>query len=119
MIIKSKFKNYEVAIEENLFFLSSLIKLENTQYVIDKNVFDLYSDYFQEIPKNRLMIIEALEEHKIIDTALDICEKMTEIPAKRNATLVSIGGGSFKISRDLLQISYTEVFIGSLFQQHF
>ncbi|RGC73777.1 3-dehydroquinate synthase [Lachnospiraceae bacterium AM23-2LB] len=93
MIIKSKFKNYEVAIEENLFFLSSLIKLENTQYVIDKNVFDLYSDYFQEIPKNRLMIIEALEEHKIIDTALDICEKMTEIPAKRNATLVSIGGG--------------------------
>lgn len=93
MIIKSRFKDYEVVIEENLNFLPSLTKLENTQYVIDKNVFNLYSSYFQQIPKNRLMIIDALEEHKTIDTALDICERMTEIPAKRNATLVSIGGG--------------------------
>lgn len=93
MIIKSRFKDYEVVIEENLNFLPSLTKLDNTQYVIDKNVFNLYSSYFQQIPKNRLMIIDALEEHKTIDTALDICERMTEIPAKRNATLVSIGGG--------------------------
>ena len=37
--------------------------------------------------------MEATEENKRLDTALAICEKITEIPAKRNATLVSIGGG--------------------------
>lgn len=93
MIIKSKFKDYKISIEDTLDFLSPLTKQENTQYVIDKNVFELYSDYFQGIPENRLIVLEALEEYKTIDTALNICEKMTEIPAKRNATLISIGGG--------------------------
>ncbi len=93
MIIHSKFKDYEVHLENDFAFLESLLSTENTELVIDQKVFDLYPALFAQFPKERLMLIEATEEHKIIDTALEICEKMTEIPAKRNARLVSIGGG--------------------------
>lgn len=93
MIIHSRFKDYDVCIEKDLDFLKSLTTKDNTQYVIDKNVYELYSEHLKNILPERLTLIEATEEHKVIDTALDICEKMTEIPAKRNATLISIGGG--------------------------
>ncbi|MCD7746088.1 MAG: hypothetical protein LUI13_12550 [Lachnospiraceae bacterium] len=93
MIIHSKFKDYEVKIEQNLDFLEVLSQEENTEFVIDQKVYDLYQEHFQAIPANRLILIEATEQNKVIQTALDICEKMTEIPAKRNAQLVSVGGG--------------------------
>ena len=93
MKIHSKFKDYEVTIHEELSFLEKLCRMENAQFVIDRQVYELYRDYLTEIPQERLMLIEALEENKVISTALDICEVMTEIPAKRNAVLVSVGGG--------------------------
>lgn len=93
MIIHSKVKNYEVIIEENLIFLRKFQGYKNTQYVIDENVYKLYRTYLEWIPQDRLVLIEATEQNKVIDTALNICEKMTEIPAKRNVQLVSIGGG--------------------------
>ena len=45
------------------------------------------------LPKEQLYILEATEENKRIETALEICEIMTNIPAKRNARLISFGGG--------------------------
>lgn len=93
MKIKSKFKDYELFFEPDTSFFIELSKTENAQFVIDQNVYSIYKELFQQIPKERLFIIEAKEQNKIIDTALEVCEKITEIPAKRNATLVSIGGG--------------------------
>ena len=93
MIIHSRFKDYTVAIEENLDFLKELSGIPNTEFVIDKKVYHLYEERLIQIPQERLILIDAIEENKIVDTALSICEKMTEIPAKRNAHLVSIGGG--------------------------
>lgn len=93
MIIKSRFKNYEVTIHENLAFLNDICNASNTEYVIDQNVYKIYNACFKNIPEDRLVIVEAIEENKIIETALHICELMTDIPAKRNANLVSIGGG--------------------------
>ena len=92
MIIHSKFKDYEVVFEDNLNFLEKQDN-ENIQYVLDEQVYELYRKYFSDFPKERVILIKAAEEYKVIDTALDICEKMTEIPAKRNAHLISIGGG--------------------------
>lgn len=93
MIIHSKFKNYEVHMQDNFDFLEKLIHMENKQFVIDKKVYELYEHYFSTVPVEQIIIIEAIEENKIIDTVLMICEKMTEIPAKRNALLISVGGG--------------------------
>lgn len=93
MIIKSKLKDYEVVFEKDKSFFEQLCKKENAEFVIDKNVYELYGDCFSEIDPERLILIEAIETNKILDTALEICERITTIPAKRNATLISIGGG--------------------------
>ncbi len=38
-------------------------------------------------------MLEANEENKVISTVLSICEKIMEMPSKRNTVLLSIGGG--------------------------
>lgn len=93
MQVKSCLKTYEVHFENNFKFIQNLIKIENAQFVIDDNVYRLYKSVFETIADDRLIIINAVEQNKVIDTALQICERLTEIPAKRNATLISVGGG--------------------------
>lgn len=93
MTIKSRLKDYDVILEKELSFLEKLSEAENAEFVVDNKVYGLYGKYMQSIPKDRLILVEATEENKVIETALEICEKITEIPAKRNATLISIGGG--------------------------
>lgn len=93
MIISSKLKDYKITFENDEHFLLELGNTENAQFVIDEKVYYLYKSLFKNIPEERLYLIEANETNKVIDTALNICEKITEISAKRNTTLISIGGG--------------------------
>ena len=93
MQVKSKLKEYVVEQETTLDFFEGLVQMENAQFVIDKNVYKIYQEFFAKIQIEHLTIIEALEENKVIETVLNICEKMTEIPAKRNAKLIAVGGG--------------------------
>lgn len=93
MKIVSKFKEYHISFEKELLFLRDILETPFSQIVADKNVYELYEEYFRQIDKERLYLVEAIEENKTINTALEICEKMTAIPAKRNAVLISIGGG--------------------------
>lgn len=93
LTINSKFKDYNVNIEKNMDFLNSLFEIPYSQFVIDAHVYELYEGLFSGIDKNRLFLVTATEENKTLDTALEICEKITEIAAKRNTTLISIGGG--------------------------
>lgn len=93
MIIKAAIKEYEVLFENDLSFLSDLTVEDNAFYVIDRNVWDLYQDHFSNINNNSLYLLDATEENKIIETALAICEAMVSMNAKRNACLISLGGG--------------------------
>ena len=94
MIIKSHLKDYNVIIENDFSFFAELKNKENYLFVIDKNVFDLYNDIlFAGIEESRLFILDAVEDNKRIETALEICEKFTQLSAKRNALLISVGGG--------------------------
>lgn len=94
MIIKSSTKNYSVDIFSDFKSVENMKIDDNTFIVIDKILYDLYMDkLFCNIPQKQLYILEALEQNKTIETALQICEIMTNIPAKRNAKLISLGGG--------------------------
>lgn len=94
MIIKSSTKDYQVHMEEDFSFFESLLQADNALFVVDKKLLGLYEkELFGRIPEDKLYVIEALEENKTIETALSVCERMTEIPGKRNARLVSFGGG--------------------------
>ena len=93
MIIHSRFKDYKVDLVDNFAFIDELIQTSYAQFVIDNNVYRLYENLFKDIPADRLIVLESLETIKTIDSVLQICEKMTDIPAKRNTHLISIGGG--------------------------
>lgn len=94
MIIKSHFKNYEVNIKDDFEFINELKEMKNSLFAIDRNVYKIYKDkLFSDINEERIYLIDALEEKKNIETALEICERFTQMSAKRNALLISIGGG--------------------------
>lgn len=93
MIIHSGIHDYTLIIEKSFDFVPALIDTEKTYYVVDENVFRLYPALFAGIPEERLTLFTAVEENKTIDAALAICERMTGLSARRNARLVSFGGG--------------------------
>ena len=93
MEIKSRFKIYTVNFVENLAGIHSLAKSQETFFVFDAHVYELYKSELPKIPTNRLYLLEALESNKNMSTVLDICEQMTTMAAKRNTHLVSVGGG--------------------------
>lgn len=94
MKVVSKFKEYQVNIVKDFSFIENILFDEKTYVVVDKLVHGLYRDrLFSRIPEQRLYLVEAVEENKTVETALDICEQMTSIPARRNARLISFGGG--------------------------
>ena len=66
---------------------------EKTFVVVDKTLYELYKqELFINLPAKQLYVLNATEENKVLDTAMEICEIMTSIPAKRNSRLVSISG---------------------------
>lgn len=93
MNIHSVFRDYSLTIEPDYCFLDELLTRQNAYFVIDSRVYELYKKEFQTIPENRLFVMIANEDNKVIETALAICSSMTNISAKRNAWLVSVGGG--------------------------
>ena len=93
MEIKSRFKTYTVNFVENLAEIYSLAKSQETFFVFDAHVYELYKSELPKLPTDRLYLFEALESNKNMSTVLDICEQMTTMAAKRNTHLVSVGGG--------------------------
>ncbi len=93
MNIHSAYKTYTLTMEDDLSFVPALLKRENAFYVLDANVYRLYPALFAAIPAERLYLLDAVEANKTLDSALDIVRRMTELPGKRSAWLVSFGGG--------------------------
>lgn len=93
MKIKAATKEYDVVFKEDMSFLSSLAKESNAFFVVDRNVWNLYRDELVDISEQAPYLLDAVEGGKVIETALSICEGMVEMDAKRNAHLISIGGG--------------------------
>lgn len=93
MKICSHTKEYEVKIYKEFTFWNDLLNMKNCLWVIDETVYHLYrNQLFQKEPPN-ILLLSAVEENKVIDMALTVCEKMSESGLKRNAVLISVGGG--------------------------
>jgi 3-dehydroquinate synthase len=89
---------------------SEIIKIldETKAIIIDKNVLDLYQDKLS-IDKTKVIEVEALEEKKRPDEALELCSALIKKGITRKDTIVAIGGG---ITQDLVTFSTSVLFRG-------
>ncbi len=92
--IKSAIRDYEVNFSETTDFLSKLETIRNRFYIIDSTVWDLYAEkLFSGLDMDRVMILPINEDRKNIDTVMEVYDVLMSRSAKRNMTLISIGGG--------------------------
>jgi len=92
--IKSQSKNYNVVFDKTLEKLKKFSNEPNIIYLIDKKVWNLYQNIFSgSILSKNVIVIDALEENKDYFALGEIIQKLTTVQAKKNLTLIAIGGG--------------------------
>lgn len=107
--IQSATKTYCVKVACDIQTIRDLTALSDAFFVVDTTVYELHNELFKDIPKDSLYLLKAVESDKTVQTALDICERVMSLPAKRNATLVSFGGG---ITQDITGFSASILYRG-------
>ena len=92
--VRSHVRDYDVEFDAGGDWVQDLAGLEGSFLVVDENVWRLHQDGIlaplHDVPVTLLPIAE---ERKVLDTVVDLCQKATQRAAKRNSTIVSIGGG--------------------------
>src|SRR3989338_3578727 len=92
--IKTVLKEYSVEFTDNFKFIDSFLKLPYYIVVVGENVFRLYQKtIFSKFPKDKLVVIKLDENRKTLETVMTIYHKFLELEGKKNATLISFGGG--------------------------
>uniref|UniRef100_A0A7C9NCG2 3-dehydroquinate synthase n=1 Tax=Muribaculaceae bacterium Z82 TaxID=2304548 RepID=A0A7C9NCG2_9BACT len=93
MIVHASIKDYEVRFEDSFENVAAALAEGAPFVVVDRRVHALYPHLFEAVASDRLFLLDAVEEKKVVDSVLDICRAMAAMGAKRNARLVSVGGG--------------------------
>ena len=93
-IVRSRFKNYEVAFSEDFIqSISSCVK-DNDFLFIDKRVHELYMDRINGLFKqDNIIIIEANEQSKTLENSYKLITRLVENNIRRDNRLFAIGGG--------------------------
>lgn len=92
--IESKIKNYSITIHNNFNFIGELALISPRALLIDHNVWAHYESIFTKFfQKEEIIIIEANEFNKTIEYALGLCDSVMHTNARKNMTIISIGGG--------------------------
>ncbi len=92
--IKSNIKDYSIIFHDNFDFLSDFSSIKEKFFIIDENVWKNYSNIFEtHIPEEQLHILPIFEEKKNLNTVQVLYKIMAQKAAKKNITLISIGGG--------------------------
>ena len=93
LTIESNIRDYDVIFESKFDFLKEFSSLANSIMIIDKNVYDLYKEYFEDLNETDLFLFDAIEENKTFDYVKEIYDFLLLKSVKRNLTIISIGGG--------------------------
>lgn len=97
--IHSNIRDYTVSFEDTFDFLGSIALIEHKCVMIDQNVDRLYQHQFNTVFKDdEVILFDAIEENKTLEYASVLIEKIIKQAAKKNLTIISIGGG---ITQDL------------------
>lgn len=92
--VHSAIRDYEVNFFDSFDFLAAFEKTPNRFYVIDSNVWNLYHDsLFFRLDPQLVMVLPIEEDRKNLYTVMEVYDALMSRAAKRNMTLISIGGG--------------------------
>lgn len=94
MKIHSNIKDYTITFHDDMSFLSKYFSLSNSMIVIDKIVYDLYFEKDYPIKNFANLVLLEIDEHiKKIESVQLLYDAAINYSAKKNLTIVSIGGG--------------------------
>lgn len=92
--IHSNVRDYTVNFQEEAHFLVDLERYPQRLFVIDENVWKHHgTGCLSIIPPADRMIFPVSEERKNLDSVMEIYDRLMDCSAKKNMTLISIGGG--------------------------
>jgi 3-dehydroquinate synthase len=94
MHIQSNIRDYDVHFSKNADFIDKLINLPNNLFIVDENVWRIYStNLLAGLPQENVIILTIQEDRKNLDTVQAVYDQLMEKSAKKNLTLIGIGGG--------------------------
>jgi 3-dehydroquinate synthase len=97
MKIRSSIRDYDVHFAEDDGFVAGFSRFPQVCFVVDENVWAHHSDStLRLLPRDETIVLPVSEERKTLATVLEIYDRLTERSAKRNLTLVTIGGGTLQ-----------------------
>jgi 3-dehydroquinate synthase len=92
--LKSSLRDYEVHIDPVGGYLEQLAGLDHKCFVIDENVWQCHGNgLLMTLPGSEIVSFPAQEERKTLDGVREVYDHLLQRSAKRNLTLVTIGGG--------------------------
>ena len=92
--IRSILKDYTVHFQDNASFIEGFSRFSQRLFVIDESVWRLHGQgCLAAIPESERMIFPVSEERKNLDSVMEIYDRLMGWSAKKNMTLISIGGG--------------------------
>ena len=85
---------YSACFNEDLVQMVMKIPMENSHFIVDSRVANLYADVLSPILQSKkVILIEANEKSKEIERIIPIFEQLIGNAARRDHTLFAIGGG--------------------------
>lgn len=94
MIIHSYRGEYQVNFCADFSFLKELATRKNLFVIIDRKVFQLYGETLSVLTeKSSYYLMDAAEENKTVEKALEIIDMMIDMPSRKNTLLIAVGGG--------------------------
>ena len=110
MRVASRIRDYEVRFAGSPDFIRGLAGLPYARYLVDENVWRLYRGRaLAPFDRERVTVLPIGEERKTLDVAQGLYETLLGCPAKRNMTLVTIGGG---MAQDLTGFAASTLYRG-------
>jgi 3-dehydroquinate synthase len=92
--IHSSLRDYTVHFQDDSGFIEGFSRFPQRLFVIDENVWRLHGHgCLSAIPESERMIFPISEERKNLDSVMEIYDRLMTCSAKKNMTLISIGGG--------------------------
>jgi 3-dehydroquinate synthase len=92
--IRSNVKDYTVHFQAAADFIAAFDRFPQRLFVIDENVWQAHgTGCLAAIPAGERLLFPVSEERKTLDSVMEIFDALMARSAKKNMTLISIGGG--------------------------